>query len=769
MRWPARGWSVSKSRPEYPIKIRLPMSGAAPQPDPASFVVTERQHAAGLFLAGFLIVFLELACFRWFAAKVVFLQFFTNTVLLASLLGLSCGCMTARHARNWLASFPLIGLCAVGAALALLALYTRWQGQIIDSGHQTSPQEVFFGQYRDPDVTRFPIPIDLIVAAVFVLIAFLFVGLGQVLGRTFAAYPHRLLGYTLNIVGSLGGLIAFSLLSFLQTDPVVWFVLVAAGVAYLLQQTKHLSPVGALLLCGFVLAIALPYVRESTEPGGATAWSPYNAVRYTPWNRSITINNVEHQQIVPFSEGGAFYSLVHVLQHSAGGPPFEDALIIGDGAGNDIEHALRNGVRHIDGVESDPVIQKIGIESNPDSPYVDHRVTRYVTDGRHFLRVADHKYDLVIYAFVDSLILHSSYANLPVENYFFTQEGFDDVKRALKTGGLFVTYSYTRQDWMVERIAAMSERAFGCKPIILSVPYRRTLPASGQPGLTALISGCGSKISDAFARHPDFWLHVAPFRNIGVNGFLVRPDTMLPAERAAWQRISPTSLPSESDGIRGASDDWPFLYLRDRLIPNLSLRLMIELGLIGAVTAWLFLPKEARGLSRFDWRMFFVGAGFMLLESHAVAELAPICGSTWFTDALALSVALILVLLANLFVLRFPRAMLSWHYLALLVLLLAAIAIPTDVFLGSNISREYVVAGALTLGPLFFAGVVFAETFKESRDPDCALGSSLAGALLGGLGETFSMLLGFRHLLLLAVAFIILSMLGRRQLRVSPA
>jgi hypothetical protein len=48
----------------------------------------------------------------------------------------------------------------------------------------------------------------------------MFVGLGQVLGRAFDAYPNRVLGYTLNIVGSLVG---FSLISLLQLPSTVWF------------------------------------------------------------------------------------------------------------------------------------------------------------------------------------------------------------------------------------------------------------------------------------------------------------------------------------------------------------------------------------------------------------------------------------------------------------------------------------------------------------------------------------------------------------------
>ena len=45
-----------------------------------------RQQAFDLFLVGFLVLFLELACIRWFAANVIFLQFFTNVVLLACFL-----------------------------------------------------------------------------------------------------------------------------------------------------------------------------------------------------------------------------------------------------------------------------------------------------------------------------------------------------------------------------------------------------------------------------------------------------------------------------------------------------------------------------------------------------------------------------------------------------------------------------------------------------------------------------------------------------------
>src|SRR3984893_13950567 len=65
---------------------------------------------------------------------------------------------------------------------------------------QASPQEVFFGtEYRNPDVAQFGMPIEAVAAVFFVLIALMFVGHGQVLGRAFDAYPNPVLGYTLNL------------------------------------------------------------------------------------------------------------------------------------------------------------------------------------------------------------------------------------------------------------------------------------------------------------------------------------------------------------------------------------------------------------------------------------------------------------------------------------------------------------------------------------------------------------------------------------------
>src|SRR5256714_6060290 len=102
-------------------------------------------------------------------------------------------------------------------------------------------------------------------------------------------------------------------------------------------------------------------------------------------------------------------ALPHLLNRDAGRPLFADVMIIGAGSGNDVSQALQWGARHIDAVEIDPRIQALGKSYHPDQPYSESdRVTAHQGDGRNFLRSTDRKYDLIIYALVDSLVLHSS-------------------------------------------------------------------------------------------------------------------------------------------------------------------------------------------------------------------------------------------------------------------------------------------------------------------------------------------------------------------------
>ena len=97
-----------------------------------------------------------------------------------------------------------------------------------------------------------------------------------------------------------------------------------------------------------------------------------------------------------------------------------------------------------------------------------------------------------------------------MESYLFTEEAFADIKRVLRPDGVFVAYNYFRQGWIVERVAAMAESVWGCKPIVLSLPYLETLKSSERAGFTMVVTTCNPAIAEAFKQHGSFWLNSVP-------------------------------------------------------------------------------------------------------------------------------------------------------------------------------------------------------------------------------------------------------------------
>jgi hypothetical protein len=89
-------------------------------------------------------------------------------------------------------------------------------------------------------------------------------------------------------------------------------------------------------------------------------------------------------------------------------------------------------------------------------------------------------------------------------------------------------------------------------------------------------------------------------------------------------------------------------------------------------------------------------------------------------------------------------------YLVLLAAMAVNIAVPLDSFLGLPRALQGVAVGVLVFSPVFCAGIIFARLFARAEKPDQALAYNAAGAILGGLLEATSMLVGFQWLLALA-------------------
>ena len=80
------------------------------------------------------------------------------------------------------------------------------------------------------------------------------------------------------------------------------------------------------------------------------------------------------------------------------------------------------------------------------------------------LRTTTKKYDLVVFALIDSLTLQSSFSGVRLESYMFTEESFRAVRDRLAPDGLLVVYNYFREKWLVDRLANTAAIAFGAEP-----------------------------------------------------------------------------------------------------------------------------------------------------------------------------------------------------------------------------------------------------------------------------------------------------------------
>jgi SAM-dependent methyltransferase len=734
-----------------------------------------------LFLISALFLFMELAFIRWFPAQVLFLTFFTNTVLLASFLGLSLGCLVAARKRNYLSWTPIVMIVSLGAGIAMEGIRLALQDILEVGKNRTDPQTVYFGtEIRVNDVAKFAIPIEWVIAGFFLLIAITMLGVGQALGRRLSAVSEPVKAYSINVAGSLVGVLLFQLFS-IYLSPLWWFALIALGLAYFLW-TDSVQPVrwAAVLALLTPIVLLLPQlltVGVIRERFPEEHWSPYYRINYSKDSRTIVVNLIGHQTMVSRKDAFPAYAIPYLLNRDSGQPKFKDIMIIGAGSGNDVSRALQWAApdAHIDAVEIDPVIQSLGKRDHPDRPYDDPRVTVHLNDGRNFLKSTDRKYDLVIFALVDSLVLHSSLSDIRLESYLFTQESLADVRRVLRPDGLFAMYNYFRQGWIVSRLAKEVQNDFGAPPLVITMPKRdRVEPDQKAEGFTLLMTGPRSQaIRDKFAAAPQYTIAggVAPTLDTP-DGFTYNAK---PAEgKPANLELAPAAI-TIPENLRVAEDEWPFLYLRNPAIPDLSLRGIIVLGLVSLVLLWIFsrgslginsainpaidpainagmnAAKLAIPQAGLYTAMFLMGAGFMLLETKAVVHMALIFGGTWIVNTVVFSVILVMILLSNLLVVKLRPVSVLPYFIALTAALLLNVFVPLSSFLGYSILMQGILAGLLVLSPVLCSGVIFAVLFRGASHPERALAFNTAGAIAGGLAESVSLLIGFKYLVVVAI------------------
>jgi spermidine synthase len=453
--------------------------------------------------------------------------------------------------------------------------------------------------------------------------------------------------------------------------------------------------------------------KESFTSGDS--WSPYYKVTVFKTSTNayeLNVNGIPHQMIESTAERKRTEPLYFLPYRRIRSNPLRDVLIVGAGNGSDAAIALASGAKHVDAVEIDPRIYQIGRLMNPEHPYQHPQVSVHIDDGRAFLERTKKRYDLILFALPDSLSLVSGQSSLRLESYLFTLEAMSAARKHLNPGGAFGMYNYYREDWLLDRLARTLAVVYGNIPCVDF--------SAGNAGRFSLLM-VGREKGDVRCA-------------------------------AAWNPVS-DSAP--------ISDDRPFLYLRTPSIPRLYLVAIASIFL----ASLLFIRGASGSLRRMrDYLdLFFMGAGFLLLETKNVVQFALLFGATWFVNALVFFGILLTVFAALELArrVRFRRPELL--YVLLFGSLAVAWAIEPESLLFLSAPVRFGAAVSLAFAPIFLANLVFAERFRNVGSSTIAFGANLLGAMVGGVLEYSSLIVGYRSLLpLVAVLYALAFIFGRR-------
>lgn len=665
------------------------------------------EKAIHLFLVSFLTLYFEILFIRYTPSSLHTVAYFVNIILISAFLGLGIGCLVSEKKFNLISLFPL--LVFIYAVLLLIFNDVQLDTTFIRAEHLTGVQS---GKAN----------LLLVIFIVFIFNTSLFIPLGQKLGQCLR-YFKPLISYSINILGSILGVVVFSCLSYLMIRPFFWFLIGLALATWLYKDSKK-----KLLLQIFIFALTLIVVSQINK---TSHWSPYSRIDLRPLmtrgmspkklGLEISVNNMFHQYAFDLRDRSVaawpelrhyrdIYEFPYVLTRP------ESVLILGAGSGNDAAAALRMGSKDIYAVEIDPFIAELGKTLHEERPYISEDLNLIVDDARSFVRRANKKFDLITFGYLDAHGVLSQFSSVRMDNFIYTRESFEDIKRHLSKDGLLSLTYFVFEEWVGAKLYVTLKEVFGD-----GLKVFRTSTYAKDDTVIFLAGPKAREIKDIY--RPDF-----------------RPDDSFDA----------TAQP--------ISDDWPYLYLVKKGIPWHYIVILLFILVASVLGVFCANPLTLR---RFNAHFFFLGSGFMLLETVSITRFALLFGSTWIVNSAVIISILTMILLSTLYVARAGRVNIKLAYGLLISSLLLNWFLSPEFYLSFNKIGAILASSFVLSLPILFASIIFATSFKNVKGISSVFGYNLLGAIAGGCCEYFSMLTGFRFLFIIAILMYGLSYITR--------
>ena len=166
---------------------------------------------------------------------------------------------------------------------------------------------------------------------------------------------------------------------------------------------------------------------------------------------------------------------------------------------------------------------------------------------------------------------------------------------------------------------------------------------------------------------------------------------------------------------------------------------------------------------KWSWEFFFLGAGFMLLETKSIIQFALLWGSTWVVASLTIAAVLVMALVANWTVahveIRRPRLVGA----ALLALLAVNYVVPVGtIAIESRLRRVGWCTASSSSARSSAPGCCSDRASSAPRTSRSTTAPTCSARWSGGVAEYLSLLMGFQFLLILVAAFYVAALATRR-------
>ncbi len=664
--------------------------------------------AAGLGL------FLELSIIRIHSSYFQLFAYFKNLSLLSCFLGLGIGYSFSKvkfYSLNW--TFPIV-------ALQVSFMYLLKDTPV--TLFFQNPISEIWNMGQAPAIGFLHIfLIYFFISIIFLLNAVAFVPLGHLVAKLMYNCD-TLKAYSYDLIGAIFGIVIFTLLSFIWTGPMVWLLISFTFLIYFQHYLNLNIKFNCLSL--ILLVLCLNTFNDSSK---MDLHSPYQ-------NVSVKFNNDQASPITvqsnnlwlqtPINLSNNFYQKInsgwhefYIIPYISTQKNFSKILIVGSGTGNDVATALRSTNAVIDAVEIDPLVADLGVKFHPEKPYSNKRVKLTINDARNFIKETQNKYDLIVYSLLDSHANLSSKGGVRLDSYVYTAESFYEAKKKIIDGGIvFLSFAISTEE-MGNKIYKMLKMNFDSDPIILR-RNNNTVEEDFSEGIYAFVAS-DNKIN----------------LNLTNTSFV---ESDLFKNKKFYEDVDIST------------DDWPFFYMSYRIYP---VSYMILISVIFVISL-IFLSKQTKmSYGKFSFTSFFLGVGFMLMETKGITELAKIYGSTWVVVSVVITAILFMAYLANLLIIKKVKISVNTIYFFLIsALLISYLATFIDFYNYPTLLLKFFIPLILTF-PVFFSGLAFSKELLSYGSTANALSCNILGAIVGGLLEYNSMYFGFKFLYLLAIFF----------------